>query len=61
MTAKQGTSEIVEEVCTNFRVFGGGAIRSFNNPIAHALKDSKPVFAAGVDVEDVVRFVMARA
>lgn len=59
--AKQGTSEIVDEVCNWFRVFGGGEVRSFNNPIAHALKDSKPMFAAGVNVEDVVRFVLARA
>lgn len=52
-------SKIVNEVCNHFRVFGGGEVVPANhNPIAHALKDEKPMFAAGVDVENVVRFVL---
>lgn len=50
-------TEIVNAIVKNFRCFGGGQ-GTAGNPIAHALKDRPPVFAAGVDVEDVVRFVI---
>lgn len=50
--------EIVAAVGQNFRTFGGGRDSS-TNPLAHALKDQPLQFAAGVDVRDVVQFVLA--
>jgi len=50
-------SYLVEKVRRQFRSFGGGD-HGFNNPIAAALQNSKPQFAAGVDIEDVVRFIL---
>lgn len=51
---------IVAEVTHCFRTFGGGRGSEWN-PVAQALKDSAPSFAAGVDVRDVVRFVLTNA
>jgi len=52
--------EITAKVGRKFRTFGGGQDPQ-DNPIAKALKDGRYQFAAGVDVEEVVRFVMSLA
>ena len=52
----QTIEEIVEEVTNQFRTFGGGQTSEWN-PISAALSDHPPQFAAGVDVEDVVKFI----
>ena len=52
-TAQDITTIITHE----FRTFGGGQSDT-SNPIAMALADSKPTFAAGVDVEQVVNRVL---
>lgn len=57
---KQQIAQIVKGVAANFRTFGGGQVTE-SNPISLALKDSPPQFAAGVDVEEVVRFVVSKA
>ncbi len=49
--------KIVKLTAAHFRSFGGGKVNSYN-PISAALKDRPPQFAAGVDVEQVVRFVL---
>ena len=54
---KTDVTQMVGRVAANFRTFGGGRGSQFN-PIADALKDQKPTFAAGVDVEEVVRFIL---
>ncbi len=50
--------EIVRALAAKFPSFGGGK-DSDTNPIAHALKNRPAMFAAGVDIEKVVRFVLA--
>lgn len=50
-------NDIVAIVGKSFRTFGGGR-GSDTNPIADALKNQKLQFAAGVDVEAVVRAVI---
>lgn len=52
--------ELVREVAKNFRSLGGGKGSKFN-PVAEALKEQPPQFAAGVDIEAVVRFVLSKA
>lgn len=47
---------IVAAVSNCFATFGGGRGNGFN-PLAEALKDKPPMFAAGVDVRNVVNFV----
>ena len=47
---------IVGYIAAKTRTFGGGKGSQFN-PIAEALKDQKPQFAAGVDVGEVVDLV----
>jgi hypothetical protein len=53
-------NDITSKVTATFRSFGGGSYTP-DNPISFALADSKPQFAAGVDVEDVVRFILKQA
>ena len=48
---------ITEEIGKKFRTFGGG-VGSKYNPIADALKGKPLQFAAGVDVREVVDFVI---
>jgi hypothetical protein len=50
--------EITKRIPKRFRCFGGGHISDVGNPISHALKDSPLQFALGVDVADVVAFVL---
>jgi hypothetical protein len=58
------TDEQVDEItklCAHsFRSFGGGR-GSTSNPIAAALQNEPAQFAAGVDISDVVRFVLESA
>jgi len=53
-------ADITALVAHNFRCFGGGRT-SNSNPISNALKDTPPSFAAGVDVQQVVDFVLSLA
>ena len=57
MDNKQIVNHITHKIKDHFCTFGGGQVTS-GNPLSHALKDNPPQFAAGVDVEQVVRFVM---
>ena len=52
--------DIVAIIAHTHRTFGGGR-GSSNNPIAEALKNNPPQFAAGVDVKAVVLDVLALA
>jgi len=56
----ENRDDLIQLVTANFRSFGGGQ-GSSNNPIAIALQDSAPQFAAGVDIEDVVNFILDSA
>lgn len=60
--SKPDITDIVSAVAAKFRTFGvgssGPAVQG--NPLASALADKPPVFALGVDVEEVVRFVLER-
>jgi hypothetical protein len=49
---------IVREIARRFRTFGGGEVRDASNPISHWTKDEPITFAMGVNVADVVRFVI---
>lgn len=50
-------SQIVTGIGERFRTFGGD--RDFgNNPIAYVLRGKPLQFAAAVDVEEVVRFII---
>lgn len=51
---------VVRAVARKFPSFGGGRY-SNTNIITRALKDKPPMFAAGVDIEAVVRFVLSRS
>lgn len=52
---------IVAEIGVRFPTFGGGVVSSFNNPLAEAMKNRPLVFALGVSVEEVVRFILSEA
>jgi hypothetical protein len=49
---------MVKAVAQRFRCFGEGTVDP-TNPIAKAFKSRPPMFAAGVDVAEVVGFVVA--
>lgn len=49
---------ITNDVARQFRCFGGGRITP-GNPLSAALADGPAQFAAGVDVADVVAFVLS--
>ncbi len=49
---------LVISIGKNFRTFGGGDRNTHNNPMAVALKDEPLQFAAGVDVKEVVEFIL---
>ncbi len=51
--------EMVVAVAASFRSFGGGKTVP-GNPIAHALQNRPPQFAASVDIEDVGRFILGQ-
>jgi len=54
---KETVNRISYKIVDKFRCFGGGKGSQWN-PVAEALKNRSPQFAAGVDVKDVVAFVM---
>lgn len=51
---------ITASIAKKFRTFGGGTTSSWGNPIAMALADKSAQFAAGVDVKEVVEFVLSQ-
>lgn len=51
---------ITSAIAEKFRTFGGGASSSWGNPIAMALANEPAQFAAGVDVKEVVKFVLSQ-
>ena len=51
----ENEDDIVAILAHEFPSFGGGTVRSANNPIVHALQDNPPMFAAGVDIAAVVK------
>ena len=53
-------TKIQQHIQKSFRTFGGGEVIPFN-PVAAALKDEPLQFAAGVDVEDVIKVVLAES
>jgi hypothetical protein len=53
----ENEDDIVAIITHEFPSFGGGTVRSANNPISHALQDKPPMFAAGVDITAVVKRV----
>ncbi len=55
---EQRKQTIIERVTRSFRSFGGGKTSDWGNPISRALKDQPPQFAAGVDIGQVVDFIM---
>lgn len=50
-------TKITKKLAETFPSFGGGQDGDFN-PIAKALKDAPPMFAAGVDISAVVRIML---
>lgn len=53
--------ELVAEIGVKFKTFGGGVdVGGEFNPLIGMLKDRPLMFAMGVDVADVVRFVLER-
>lgn len=62
MGKEQVIVEITKDVTAAFRSFGGGVdpTGGWGNPIAAALKNQPAQFAAGVDIKEVVAFVLAR-
>lgn len=54
---KEMLDYIVQRVASQTRTFGGGRTSEWN-PIANALSDKPPQFAAGVDVATVVCLVL---
>ena len=53
-------AKITSEATIVFPSFGGG-FSTEGNPIAAALKDAPPMFAAGVDISAVVRLTLKMA
>jgi hypothetical protein len=53
--------KIVGHVVRNFSCFGGGKKSVWGNPLTEILSAKPPSFALGVDVEQVVRFVLKEA
>lgn len=51
--------EIVQKVAQRFQTMGGGAQVVDGNPLAITFQNKPPIFALGVDVEQVVRFVVS--
>lgn len=54
---KKNIDSLVALTNKKFRSFGGGYYTP-GNPLSAALRDERPQFAAGVDIEEVVRFVI---
>ena len=55
----KNTDYIVTAIGEHFRTFGGGEdVSNTNNPVSMAMADKPLMFAAGVDVKEVVVFVL---
>lgn len=52
---------LVAEIQENFPTFGGGRKADGFNPVVAWMEDKPASFAAMVDVEQVVRFILERA
>lgn len=59
MTAADAREMLIADIAQRFRCFGTGSLMPEGNPIAFALKDKPPSFAAGVDVGEVVDFILS--
>src|ERR1051325_2877127 len=57
-SADAAVAALVAKVARKFGSFGGGRVSDWN-PLTHALKDERPMFGLGVDIEAVVRFILA--
>ena len=51
-------SDLVKRTGQYFPTFGGGQLSNYN-PIVNALSDKPYQFAAGVDIENVVSFILS--
>ena len=64
MKTKRITETVIADITakcrSNFRSFGGGTYTP-DNPLSIALAGGRPSFAAGVDIEEVVRYVLNQA
>lgn len=49
---------ITSMVQDEFKTFGGGQKSTWGNPILAALEDHEPAFAAGVNVKEVINYVV---
>lgn len=57
---EQTINYIVAACAARFRSFGRGSRAGIGtNPLAEMLRDCEPQFAAGVDIREVVEFVMS--
>lgn len=54
----QTVDYIVAAVAANFPSFGGGQESAWGNPLSHILRDKPAQFAAGVDIKEVVKFII---
>ena len=52
-------AEIVRDITSHFKTFGGGKYIP-GNPISVALQGEPPQFARGVNVEEVVQFIVSK-
>lgn len=50
--------EIICRVAAQFPSFGGRQTSNYYNPLSIILSDKPPMFAAGVDIESVVQFII---
>ena len=57
---KAEIDRLTEEVRKNFRCFGGGYYTP-GNPVSAALAEGPTQFAAGVDVREVVEFILRQS
>lgn len=52
--------QIVTDTAAEFPCFGTGVKATEGNPLSEWLKDKTPIFALGVDVRQVVDYVLSR-
>lgn len=53
--------EITEAVAESFPSFGIGSKANLSNPLSGAMQERPPCFALGVDIKEVVTFVLERS
>ena len=59
VSSTSDTDTLVSELAKTFPSFGGGKVND-SNPLSIWMKDKPPMFAAGVDIEQVVRFILEK-